>query len=188
MAVKIRLSRRGRKKMAMYDIIVADSRSPRDGRFIEKIGSYNPNTDPSTVVIKSDRAVHWLMVGAQPTDTTRSILSHEGVMLRKHLQVGVQKGAITQEQADEKFTQWKEGKEGRIAGTVETKQQQKETERQARMEAERKVNEARAEAIAKKNKVEEPAAEAPAAEATEGEATAEETPAADATAETPAAE
>ena len=92
--------------MAMYDIVIAESTSPRDGRFIEKIGSYNPNTDPSTVVLKSERAVYWLMVGATPTDTARSVLSHEGIMYRKHLQVGVNKGAITQEQADEKYTTW----------------------------------------------------------------------------------
>ncbi|CCH52032.1 ribosomal protein S16 [Fibrisoma limi BUZ 3] len=174
MAVKIRLARRGRKKMAMYDIVVAEARSPRDGRFIEKIGTYNPNTDPSTVVLKSERAVHWLMVGAEPTDTARSILSHEGIMLRKHLQVGVNKGAITQEQADEKFDTWKQDKEGRITGAADVKQQQIQQDREARLEAERKVNEARAEAIAKKNKVEEPVAEAAPAE----EGAAEETPAA----------
>lgn len=164
MAVKIRLARRGRKKMAMYDIVVAEASSPRDGRFIEKIGTYNPNTDPSTVVLKSERAVYWLMVGAQPTDTTRSVLSHEGVMFRKHLQVGVNKGAITQEQADEKFTAWKQDKEDRKTGAADTKTQTKEQARAARLEAERKVNEARAEAIAKKNRVEEPVAEAPTTE------------------------
>ncbi|UFH53038.1 30S ribosomal protein S16 [Spirosoma sp. KNUC1025] len=185
MAVKIRLARRGRKKMAMYDIVVAESTSPRDGRFIEKIGSYNPNTDPSTVVVKSDRAVYWLMVGAQPTDTARSVLSHEGLMYRKHLQVGVNKGAITQEQADEKFASWKGEKENRKAGAADTKSQTKEQARAARLEAEKKVNEARAEAIAKKNKVEEPVAETAAAE----EPAAEETPAVEATTEeTPAAE
>lgn len=182
MAVKIRLSRRGRKRMAIYDIVVAESTSPRDGRFIEKIGSYNPNTDPSTVVLKSERAVHWLMVGAQPTDTARSVLSHECIMYRKHLQVGVNKGAITQEQADEKFTAWKEDKENRKAGAADTKSQTKEQARAARLEAEKKVNDARAEAIAKKNKVEEPEAEVAA------EAPAEEAPAAEATEETPAAE
>ncbi|QJW90659.1 30S ribosomal protein S16 [Spirosoma taeanense] len=186
MAVKIRLARRGRKKMAMYDIVVAESTSPRDGRFIEKIGTYNPNTDPSTVALKSERAVYWLMVGAQPTDTARSVLSHEGIMYRKHLQVGVNKGAITQEQADEKYTTWKEDKENRKAGAAETKTQTKEQARAARLEAERKVNEARAEAIAKKNKVEEPVAEeAPAAEATTEEAPATEAAAPE---ETPAAE
>ena len=167
MAVKIRLARRGRKKKAMYDIVVAPSTSSRDGRFIEKIGTYNPNTDPSTVVLKSDRAVHWLLVGAQPTDTARSILSHQGVMFRKHLQVGVNKGAITQEQADEKFTAWKEGKEGRVAGAADVKSVQQDKARQERLEAERKVSAARAEALVKKNVVVE---EAPAAE---GEAPAE---------------
>ncbi|MBD2755545.1 30S ribosomal protein S16 [Spirosoma validum] len=199
MAVKIRLARRGRKKMAMYDIVVAESTSPRDGRFIEKIGSYNPNTDPSTVVLKSERAIHWLMVGAQPTDTARSVLSHEGLMYRKHLQVGVNKGAISQEQADEKFSTWQEDKSNRKANAADTKTQTKEQARAARLEAEKKVNDARAEAIAKKNKVEEPVAEVaevetPAAEeapeveaaapATE-EPTAEATPAPE---EKPAAE
>ncbi|MVM38043.1 30S ribosomal protein S16 [Spirosoma sp. HMF3257] len=189
MSVKIRLARRGRKKMAIYDIVVAESTSPRDGRFIEKIGSYNPNTDPSTVVLKSDRAVYWLMVGAQPTDTARSVLSHEGIMYRKHLQVGVNKGAITQEQADEKYTTWQEGKQSRKAGAADTKSQTKEQDRAARLEAEKKVNEARAEAIAKKNKVEEPVVEAPVAEeAPAAEEAAVETPAAVATEETPAAE
>jgi small subunit ribosomal protein S16 len=184
MAVKIRLARRGRKKMAMYDIVVAESTSPRDGRFIEKIGSYNPNTDPSTVVLKSERAVYWLMVGAQPTDTARSVLSHEGIMYRKHLQVGVNKGAITQDQADDKFTTWKEDKENRKAGAADTKTQTKEQTRAARLEAEKKVNDARAEAIAKKNKVEEPVVEAPVvaeAPAVEEAPAAEEAPATDTT-------
>ena len=159
MAVKIRLARRGRKKMAMYDIVIAESTSPRDGRFIEKIGTYNPNTDPSTVVLKAERAVYWLMVGAQPTDTARSVLSHEGIMYRKHLQVGVNKGAITQEQADDKFSTWSEDKQNRKAGAADTKTQTKEQARTARLDAEKKVSEARAEAIVKKNKVEEPVAE-----------------------------
>ncbi len=146
--------------MAMYDIVIAESTSPRDGRFIEKIGTYNPNTDPSTVVLKSERAVYWLMVGAQPTDTARSVLSHEGIMYRKHLQVGVNKGAISQEQADEKFTTWQEGKQGRKDDAAGTKSQTKEQARTARLETEKKVSEARAEAIAKKNKVEEPVVEA----------------------------
>jgi len=188
MAVKIRLARRGRKKMAMYDIVVAESVAPRDGRFIEKIGSYNPNTDPSTVVLKSDRAVHWLMVGAQPTDTARSVLSHEGILYKKHLQVGVNKGAITQEQADDKFSTWKDEKENRKAGAADAKTQTKEQARAARLEAERKVNETRAEAIAKKNKVEEPVVEAPVAEAPAEEATAAETDAVASTEETTSAE
>ncbi len=177
--------------MAMYDIIIADSKSPRDGRFIEKIGTYNPNTDPATVLIKSERAVYWLMVGAQPTDTTRSILSHEGLMFRKHLQVGVNKGAITQEQADAKYNDWKEGKEGRKSGVADTKQQKETQDRQARLEAERQVNETRAKAIAEKNRVPEPepvVAEAPAVEeAPAAEAAAAPVDEAPAT-ETPAAE
>ncbi len=173
--------------MAMYDIVVAESTSPRDGRFIEKIGSYNPNTDPSTVVLKSERAVYWLMVGATPTDTARSVLSHEGIMYRKHLQVGVNKGAITQEQADEKYTTWKDEKQNRKDSAADTKTQSKEQARAARLEAEKKVNDARAEAIVKKNKVEEPVVEEPVAE----EAPAvDETPVAEAApaAEAPAAE
>lgn len=172
--------------MAMYDIVVAPSQAGRDGAFIEKLGTYNPNTDPSSVVLKSDRAVYWLMVGAQPTDTARSILSHEGVMLKKHLQVGVNKGAITQEQADEKFTSWKEGKEGRKANTADTKQQAREKDRLDRLEAERKVNAARAEAIAKKNVVPE---EAPAAaEEAPAEVSADAPEASAETTETQAAE
>ena len=143
--------------MAMYDIVVAESTSPRDGRFIEKIGTYNPNTDPSSVVLKSDRAIYWLMVGAQPTDTARSVLSHEGLMYRKHLQVGVNKGAITQEQADENFVTWQEGKQNRKATAADTKTQTKEQARATRLDAEKKVSDSRAEAIAKKNRVEEPA-------------------------------
>lgn len=183
MAVKIRLARRGRKKMAMYDIVVAESTSPRDGRFIEKIGTYNPNTDPSTVALKPERAVYWLMVGAQPTDTARSVLSHEGIMYRKHLQVGVNKGAITQEQADERYQTWKEDKENRKAGAAETKTQTKEQLRAARLEAERKVNETRAEAIAKKNKVEEPVVETAPVETAPVDTAVEEAPVAEAPAE-----
>jgi small subunit ribosomal protein S16 len=103
MAVKIRLTRRGRKKKALYDVIVADARSPRDGRLIEKLGSYNPLTDPATIVLDDDKTLDWLMKGAQPTNTARRILSYRGLMLKKHLQVGVMKGALTQEQADKKF-------------------------------------------------------------------------------------
>ena len=96
MAVKIRLKRRGRKKLAMFDVVVADARAPRDGRFIEKIGTYNPTTDPATIDIKEDRALAWVMDGAIPTDTVRAMLSYKGVMYKKHLQVGVIKGALSQ--------------------------------------------------------------------------------------------
>ena len=111
MAVKIRLSRHGKKNYAFFHIVVADSRAPRDGRFIEQIGTYNPNTNPATITLDSDRALVWLNYGAQPTDTCRRILSYKGVMLRKHLQGGVKKGALTQEQADAKFNAWMQEKE-----------------------------------------------------------------------------
>ncbi|MBO9612061.1 MAG: 30S ribosomal protein S16 [Dyadobacter sp.] len=151
MAVKIRLARRGRKKKAIYDIVVADARAPRDGRFIEKLGLYNPGTNPASIVLESDKAVDWLLKGAQPTDTARSILQHEGVLLRKHLQVGVLKGAITQEVADARFEEWKGSKTDRKTTAADTLAQQKEADKKAKLDAERKVNEARAEAIAKKN-------------------------------------
>ncbi|MGI2257445.1 30S ribosomal protein S16 [Candidatus Cardinium hertigii] len=106
MAVKIRLARCGRRHLAEYDIVVADARSPRDGRFIEKIGNYNPNTAPSTIKLNEASALKWLFQGAQPTDTVKKLLSKQGVMLKKHLQVGVMKEAITQEQANQKFTSW----------------------------------------------------------------------------------
>lgn len=115
MAVKLRLQRKGRKGAPFYHIVVADSRSPRDGRFIEKIGTYNPLTVPATIELNQDRAYEWLKNGAQPTDTVYSILRFKGVLLRKHLDRGVKKGALTPEQAAEKLTQWMEQKEGRIA-------------------------------------------------------------------------
>lgn len=115
MAVKIRLQRKGRKNAPFYHIVAADSRSPRDGRFIEKLGTYNPLTVPATIEINHDRAFHWLSVGAQPTDTVRAILRFKGVLLKKHLQLGVKKGALTQEQADAKLGAWIEQKEAGIA-------------------------------------------------------------------------
>lgn len=150
MAVRIRLARRGRKKLAMYDIVVADARAPRDGRFIEKIGIYNPNTNPATIEVNSDRALQWLMNGAQPTDTARRILSYKGVLLRKHLQVGVNKGAITQEQAEARFQEWLKAKEAKIQAKVERLQSGKEADKKARLAAEAKIKEARAEAIRQK--------------------------------------
>ena len=110
MAVKIRLARRGRKKLALYDIVVADARAPRDGRFIEKLGNYNPNTHPATILLKEESALQWLLKGALPTNTVRTILSSQGVLLKKHLQLGMEKGAITQEVADKKLEAWKQGR------------------------------------------------------------------------------
>jgi small subunit ribosomal protein S16 len=119
MAVKLRLQRKGRKGAPFYHIVAADARAPRDGRFIEKLGTYNPLTIPATIEINRDRAYHWLTVGAQPTDTVRAILRFKGVLLKKHLDGGVKKGALTQEQADAKLAKWIEQKEARIAARRE---------------------------------------------------------------------
>ncbi|TAE74961.1 MAG: 30S ribosomal protein S16 [Bacteroidetes bacterium] len=148
--VKIRLARRGRKKLAIYDIVVADARSPRDGRFIEKIGNYNPTTNPATIVLNEDKALKWLLDGAQPTPTMKAMLSYRGVLVRKHLQIGVLKGAITQEQADAKYETWKASKDNKVQGKVDRLATEKATAEKSRFEAERKVSEARAEALRKK--------------------------------------
>jgi small subunit ribosomal protein S16 len=153
MPVKIRLSRRGRKKQAMYDVVVADSRAPRDGKFIEKIGTYNPNTDPASISLNDEKAFDWVMKGAQPTDTVKAMLSYRGIMMKKHLQIGVLKGAITQEDADKKFEIWLAEKEAKIQGKVEKLSATKASEAKARLAAEKKVSDARAEAIAAKKKV-----------------------------------
>jgi len=168
MPVKIRLTRRGKKKAPFYHIVIADSRAPRDGRFIESIGRYNPNTNPATIELDFDRALDWLTKGAQPTDTCRAILSYKGVLMKKHLLEGVKKGAFNEEQAEAKFQTWLEQKEGKIQAKRDSLQKGAELDAKKRLEAESKVREARAEEIAKKN------AEAAAAEAKE-EAAAEET-------------
>ena len=191
--VKIRLARRGRKKLAMYDVVVADARAPRDGRFIEKLGTYNPLTVPAKVDLNNDRAFHWLMQGAQPSDTVKTMLSYRGVMLRKHLQIGVIKGALTQEQADAKLDEWLKSKEQKVQASSDKLVQSKEAQAKARKEAESKVREARLEAIRKKAEAA-IAASQPAAETAEAgaeapaegaEASAESTEAAS---ETPAGE
>jgi small subunit ribosomal protein S16 len=172
MAVKIRLARRGRKKLAMYDVIVTHGRSPRDGVFIEKIGVYNPLTNPATIDIRDDRALEWLMKGAQPTDTVRAMFSYKGILIRKHLQVGVLKGALTQEEADKRFEAWKTSKDAKINAKIERVTNEKETSKKNRLAEELKVNETRANALrqkqAAKAKAEEKAAKAaesvPAAE------------------------
>jgi small subunit ribosomal protein S16 len=119
MAVKIRLQRRGRKKSPFYHIVIADARAPRDGRFIEKIGTYNPMTKPATIELNNERAFQWLKDGAQPTDTARAILRFKGVMYMKHLQRGVEKGALTQEQADDKLKAWMEEKNAKVQARFE---------------------------------------------------------------------
>lgn len=176
MAVKIRLSRRGRRKKPVYDVVVADARSPRDGRFIEKIGTYNPNTDPATINIAEDRAFDWVMKGAQPTDTVRAMLSYRGIMLKKHLQIGVNKGALTQEDADKRMEEWLANKESEVTGKIERIAQEKADKEKARLEAEKKVSDARAEKIAARKKEEEAAlvAEIKGEEGEESEGEAEE--------------
>jgi len=177
MAVKIRLARRGRKKLAMFDVVVADARSPRDGKFIEKIGTYNPLTNPATINLQDDRAFHWLMNGAQPSDTVKAMLSYRGIMLKKHLQIGVIKKAITQEQADQKLADWVKSKESKIQSKKDTLTKTRQDAAKARKEAESKVREARAEAIRKKAEAAEAAAAATPVEtpAAEGETPAPET-------------
>lgn len=171
MAVRIRLARHGHKGYAFYHIVVANSKSPRDGKFIEKIGSYNPNTTPATVDINIDRAIVWLNNGAQPTDTARSVLSKEGVLLKKHLLEGVKKGAFDEAKAEEKFNAWKQEKEAAAKKAAQKDSDKKAQDKKARQEAEAKVNAERAEAVAKKKaeaeiaKQEAEAAAAPAEEA-----------------------
>jgi small subunit ribosomal protein S16 len=153
--------------MAMYDVVVADARAPRDGRFIEKIGTYNPLTVPATIVLNDDKAFKWLMNGAQPSDTIKAVLSNRGIMMKKHLQIGVNKGAISQDQADAKLQEWIQSKTSKIEAKKDKLSQSKEANAKARKAAESKIKEARAEAIRKKAIVVEaaPAAETPVAEA-----------------------
>lgn len=173
MATKIRLQRRGRKGYPFYHIVIADSRAPRDGKFIEKVGSYNPNTNPATISINFDRALYWLQVGAQPTDTTRNILSEEGVLLKKHLLGGVAKGAFTEADAEKKFEAWKADKEKGTQAIINKNETKAKADAKARLDAEKAANKAKADAVAQK-KAEENAAQAQAeAEAAPAEEVAE---------------
>jgi small subunit ribosomal protein S16 len=147
MSVKIRLARRGRKKQAIYDVVVADARAPRDGRFIEKLGTYNPNTNPASININNERALTWLLNGAQPTDTVKAMLSYRGVMLKKHLQIGVLKGAISQEQADAKFNAWLSEKDTKIEGKKDQLATAKADARKSALAAETAKNQARIDSI-----------------------------------------
>ncbi len=151
MATKIRLQRHGKKGKPFYHIVVADVRAPRDGRFIERLGSYNPNTNPATIEINFDKTLDWVNTGAEPTDTCRAILAYKGVMYKKHLQGGVQKGALTAEQADEKFAAWTEQKENKISGKKTILVSSKDEIRKAALTAETKKNADRAAAIVAKN-------------------------------------
>ena len=151
MAVKIRLARKGRKKLAYYHIVVADSRSPRDGRYIEKIGNYNPVTDPATIEIDFNKALDWLQKGAQPTDTCRAILSYKGIMLKKHLLEGVKKGAFDEPEADRRFNEWMKQQEEKIESKKSRIEKVADDTKMKRVDAERTVNETRAAALAKRN-------------------------------------
>ncbi len=177
MATRIRLQRHGKKGKPFYSIVVADGRAPRNGRFIEKLGTYNPMSDPAMISLDFDRAAYWVGVGAQPSDTARSILSKEGVLLHHHLSIGVRKGALTEEQAAAKVQAWKSEKEAKLNAYISTKDQKSRDQLKKALAAEAKVKEAKAEAIAKKNQpvaeeapVEEAEVEAPVAEAEEAPA------------------
>ncbi|MEE3482735.1 MAG: 30S ribosomal protein S16 [Bacteroidales bacterium] len=184
MATKIRLQRHGRKGYAYYHIVVADSRAPRDGKYIERIGSYNPNTNPATVDLNFERALYWVECGAQPTDTTRNLLSDKGVYLMKHLKGGVKKGAFSDEVAQQKFNAWVAEKDKKTQAFISKKETAKKEDVKKRLEAEKAVNAAKAELVSKKKAEAEAAAKeaeaaASAAEAPATEAPAEETPAAE---------
>ena len=172
MSVKIRLQRHGKKGKPFYWIVAADARAKRDGRYLEKLGTYNPNTNPATVNLDIDGAVKWLQDGAQPTDTAKTILSYKGAMLKNHLVGGVRKGALTEEQAEEKFQAWLEEKAGKVATKEENVAKAKSEAKAKALEAEKAVNEARV-AAAVEVVAEEAAPEAVAEEAAP-EAVAEE--------------
>ena len=143
MPVKIRLQRHGKKGKPFYWIIAADARSKRDGRYLEKLGAYNPNTNPATIELNVDGAVTWLQNGAQPTDTARAILSYKGAMLKYHLAGGIKKGALTEEQAEKKFDAWVKDKEAKIASKAGSLEKAKADAKKKALEAEKAVNEAR---------------------------------------------
>jgi small subunit ribosomal protein S16 len=168
MPVKIRLGRHGKKGYAFYHIVVADSRAPRDGKFIERIGTYNPNTNPATIDLNFEKALDWLQKGAQPTDTCRAILSEKGVLYKKHLLGGVAKGAFSESDAEAKFNKWMTQKDEKTAGKVSKLAGDARSAEKARLAAEAKVKEEKAAAIAAKK------AEATAAPAEEGEESAAE--------------
>jgi small subunit ribosomal protein S16 len=140
MPVKIRLQRHGKKGKPFFWIIAADSRTRRDGKFLEKLGIYNPNTNPATIELDVDSSVKWLQNGAQPTDTARAILSYKGVLLKNHLAGGVRKGALTEEQAEEKFNAWVEEKEGKVEAKKENLTKEQEAAKAKALEAEKEVN------------------------------------------------
>jgi small subunit ribosomal protein S16 len=185
MPVKMRLARHGRKRYAYYHIVVADSRAPRDGRYIERIGTYNPNTDPATIDLDFDKAYDWLVKGAQPTDTVKAILSYKGVLYKKHLMGGVKKGAFDVDEAERKLEKWLTEKEAQIQAKRERLAGEESAAVKKQLDAETKLREAKEAAIAARNA--ELAAEAKAAAAPAEEEVAEEAPAEE-VAEAPVAE
>lgn len=178
MSTRIRLQRHGKKGKPFFHIVVADQRSKRDGRFIEKLGTYNPNLDPAVVDLNFESALDWVKKGASPSDTARAILSYKGVMLKHHLDKGVVKGALTQEQADKKFEAWVNEKEAKIAAKAEGLDKKAQDDAAAKLKAEKEKNEARAKEIAAKNtpEPEEAPAEEKEAAPAAAEAPAEEAP------------
>jgi len=167
MSVKIRLQRHGRKQAPYYHIVVADARAPRDGKFIELIGSYKPQTIPATIELNNEKAIKWLENGAQPTDTVRAILSYKGVLLQRHLNAGIRKGALTQEQADAKLAKWLEEKNAKVAADVSKESSKLSASLTANLAAEAKANAARIAKIAEKQAALDAAASAAANEANE---------------------
>lgn len=205
MSTRIRLQRHGKKGKPFFHIVVADHRAKRDGRFIEKLGTYNPNTNPATINLDFDRSLHWIQTGASPSDTARAILSYKGVLMKEHLLRGVTKGALTEDQAEAKFQAWMESKQSKIENKVSGLAKAKDDAEKARLAAEKEVSDARAAARASEAAAAEAEAageeageadtaeaateEAPveaAAEATAEETTTEEAPAEEAPAEEPA--
>ncbi|MDR2473593.1 MAG: 30S ribosomal protein S16 [Tannerella sp.] len=150
MATKIRLQRFGRKGYAFYQVVVADSRDPRDGKFIERIGSYNPNTNPATIDLNFERALYWLQVGAKPTDTARMVLSRDGVLLKNHILGGVKKGAFDEATAEKKFEEWLERKKLSLQKVKDDERTKKRTSDKTLLEAEKEINKAKAAVLAQK--------------------------------------
>ena len=178
MATKIRLQRHGRKGYAYYHIVVSDSRAPRDGKFIERLGAYNPNTNPATIDLNFERALYWVQVGAQPTDTTRNILSREGVMMKNHLLGGVKKGAFSLEDAETKFEAWKKSKDSSLNAVRVSVKDAERAENKKRLESEIAINKAKEDEIAKKQAAERAVVAAAKAEA-QAEAAAASAPVAE---------
>lgn len=191
MPTKIRLQRHGKKRYAYYHVVVADARAPRDGKFIEKLGTYNPNENPATIDIDFERSLHWVKTGAQPTDTVRALLSYKGIMHKDHLDRGVLKGAFSQADADKKFDAWMKEKEAKVAGKVDGLSKAATAAEKAKLDAEKEINAKKAAAVLAKNSELAAAAEAETAAAEAAKAPAEEVTteeAAPATEETPVAE